>query len=228
MRVVGLTGGIACGKTTVVKFLKEDGFPIVDCDEISHHVTACGSGAYDKIVAKFGAHVICKAGPGSPIDRDALARIIFADKEARSWLNGVTHWRIGVAILQRLFLHWLRGDRVVILDAPLLFESGLSRICHPIVCVSLSLQMQIERLMSRDGIDGAFARAKVGSQMDTATKCARSQFVIENDGSREATQKRVKQICVTLASLSPGWWTRLNASLLLGLIVFALRWFWFH
>lgn len=171
MRVVGLTGGIACGKSTVVSILKENGgFPIIDCDELAHSVTAVGTPAYRRIVEKFGAS-ICRADNGGEIDRDKLGRIVFGDRDARAWLNGVTHWRIGVAIAKRILWHWMiRGDRVVILDAPLLFESGLQRIAHPIVCVSLLPQTQLERLMARDKIDGAFARAKIDAQMDTATK----------------------------------------------------------
>lgn len=205
MLLVGLTGGIACGKSTVVRMLQEEGVhAVVDCDLIAREVVEPGSGAYRAIVDRFPGVVDEKGGS---LNREKLGEIVFKDREARRFLNGVTHWRIGLVLVKRLFWLWLRGESLVILDAPLLYESGLNRICSTTVCVVADQQEQLQRLMDRDGIDESLALLKIEAQMSSEEKAKRSKFKIVNSGTLEETKQQVQVIAKTLKSHPRALWS---------------------
>jgi hypothetical protein len=130
-------------------------------------------------------------------------------------------------LIEALISHPPRSLQVVVLDAPLLFETGLNRITNPIVCVSLPLETQLERLKARDGIDGSFAQSKIAAQMSTELKCSRSHHIVDNNGTREQTRAQVLRVVQLLHALRPGWWSRINVSVIvcvvLGAIWFGLR-----
>lgn len=215
MLVVGLTGSIATGKSTVAALMSEEGnVPCIDCDLLARDIVKPGTRCYKLIVARFGGKVCVGGIAGEPLDREALAKIVFSDRDARHWLNSVTHWRIGLLIARALLWHWLSGEGMVILDAPLLFESGLERICSRVVCVSVSPQMQIGRLMARDGVDASFARAKIDAQMSNAAKCKRAHFVIDNNGALEETRTKVRAAMNQLRALPPPFLSRRNVAML--------------
>lgn len=224
MRVVGLTGGIGSGKTTVVSMVPRD-VPIIDCDCIARQVVAPGTRAYSLIVRRFASSstAVCER-PGGPLDRAALARLVFTDRNQRMWLNGVMQWRIGVELTKQLLWHWLRGESLVIVDAPLLFESRLHRFMSCIICISVSLQTQLERVMMRDQIDGALARSKIDAQLPTAEKCKRSDFVIDNEGSMEETRVRVAAVLAQVRARRAPLYSRLFVFLLLLLCAGNIGW----
>lgn len=154
MTVIGLTGGIACGKSTVVDLLKEVGrgsFHIIDCDKITHDLYL--DQAFVKSVFKtFGKEAVV-AADGKSVDRAKLGAIVFADKAKRNQLNSMTHGPIFATILKSIFrLRVLQGETLVVLDAPLLFESRvLEYICHPIIVVGIdNEELQRKRLMARN------------------------------------------------------------------------------
>ena len=154
LSVIGLTGGIACGKSTVVEVLQKSTqphFKVIDSDRIVHDLYK-DQAFTNKIFATFGKENVATAD-GKSVDRAKLGKIVFADDKKRRQLNSMTHWRVFMQILWTIIrLKAIQGHPLVILDAPLLFESKvLEYICHPIVCVSLSdEQTQIKRLTGRN------------------------------------------------------------------------------
>jgi dephospho-CoA kinase len=194
MIVVGLTGSISCGKSTVCRLLVEelDQVHIIDLDAIARQLLAPGTPVYRAVVARFGSTLL--RGPGKELDREQLAATIFSDASHRRWLNGQTHWRIALVLVRELVWAWLTGRKRVVLDAPLLFESGLNKICTTTVAIHLSAEHQIERLMARDQISRDFALQKISCQMSTDEKCARAAFVVENNGSLQETRKSVQDV----------------------------------
>ncbi|KAI8871718.1 CoaE-domain-containing protein [Ramicandelaber brevisporus] len=208
MRLVGLTGGISTGKSTVSRQLAEAGVPLVDADVIARQVVEPGRYAYNQIVRHFGDSVLLPSGDDSdddaaagsnnarliqrPIDRAALGRIIFADPEKRKLLNKCTHPAIRLEIARQILVHYMSGARLVVLDAPLLFESGIDRFMHLNVVIACSETVQLERLMKRDGIDEASALQKINAQMALDEKRRRADIVVENDGTLEELKEEVR------------------------------------
>jgi dephospho-CoA kinase len=203
MRVYGLTGGIACGKSTVSAILASRGFHIVDADLIAHEILKPGTAAYSKVLAAFGHDILAPTAPesranGSPmreIDRAKLRDIVFRDSSKRKRLNAITHpaiaWRIFCDIARHRLLHW---SRRVVLDAPLLFESGLDRICHTTIAVDVDPQVQLQRICRRDRVDEESARRVVAAQMPSHEKAKRATHVIDNTSTLADLHQRVSDL----------------------------------
>jgi len=155
------------------------------------------------------------------IDREALAKIIFGSDEHRRWLNSISHWRIGVELAKKLAYSYFICPQVVVLDAPLLFESGLARICSATVAISVPPETQMTRLMARDFIDEAFAKEKIESQMATEEKVARADLVLDNAGELEGLAARVDTLMQKIRLLPVPWWMdrRKTIGLVLSLLV---------
>lgn len=196
MTVIGLTGGISCGKSTVVDIMKEKGgnaFKIIDCDKITHDLYK--DDAFVKSVFKtFGKEAVV-AADGKSVDRAKLGAIVFADKAKRNQLNRMTHGPIFATILKTIFrLRVLQGEPLVVLDAPLLFESRiLEYICHPIIVVSIEKEeTQLKRLMERNkGLKKDEALSKIKSQMSMHAKEAKADLVLDNNSSRDDLKTKV-------------------------------------
>ena len=272
MRVVGLTGGIACGKSTVSAVLRAEGLPVVDADEIAKGVSsqvrrarhmcmtdasdgaqrplAAGPGrrrwadgpgqlgalppatplhslagpgllmliehgrhprldpspplplagwqgrwGYRRVVAAFGPAILL---PDGELDRLALAELVFSDPGTRRRLNAATHPAVGLELARRLLLSWLRCEPVVVVDMPLLFESGAYLITRPRVLVACSPATQVLRLMARDGLDEAAARARVAAQMPLEQKRRLADVVVENEGGLQELQHRAQALAQQL------------------------------
>lgn len=195
--MVGLTGGIASGKSTVTAALRNAGVEVIDADEVTHHVQRKGAWAYRRVVRQFGSRVLDGSGN---IDRQKLGDIVFSDAAARRRLNQATHAPIAVEIGRRLLWAWLRGSGTVVLDMPLLYESGAYRVTRPVVVVSVPRETQVVRLMQRDSCSREGAEARVAAQMPLADKAARADIVVNNGGSREDTQEQAAQLAHTLRS----------------------------
>lgn len=190
MLVVGLTGGIASGKTAVADLLAEHGAALIDTDLLAREVVLPGQPAYQDIVDTWPE----VARPGG-LDRQTLGSIVFNDPDARAKLNGFTHPRIRQLMLERLAALQAAQDPppMAVLVVPLLFENKLDALVQESWLVAVSPEVQLARLMGRDGAGEADARARIASQMPLAEKLGRATRVIWNDGDREALGREVEQ-----------------------------------
>jgi dephospho-CoA kinase len=191
-RIVGLTGGIASGKSTVSRMLGELGSVIIDADVAARHVVAPGSDGLARIVEEFGKDVLLADGT---LNRKLLGRIIFGDHEARRRLDSITHPLIYRHMAQELDRAIKAGASVIILDIPLLFETGLflDTIDESVV-VYVRPEVQLERLMARDGLREEEARQRIRAQLPLEEKARRAEHVIDNSGSLEETRRQVVRL----------------------------------
>ena len=190
--LVGLTGGIATGKSLVDAMLRDLGAVIIDADILAREVVEPGEPALAEIVAEFGPGVV---GSDGRLDRKALGAIVFADPERRRRLEAITHPRIRERFLQRLdVLTTQRFRGLAIFDAPVMIESGNYRNMDKLVVVIADEATQIARLMARDGIDREEALRKIRSQMPLAEKAKLADYVIDNSGDRGVTEARVLSV----------------------------------
>jgi dephospho-CoA kinase len=190
--LVGLTGGIATGKSTVDALLRDLGAAIIDADVLARDVVEPGEPALDEIVAEFGRGVL---EPGGRLDRKALGAIVFADPERRRKLEAMTHPRIRERFQRQLEVLAARGFRgLVIFDAAVMIESGNYRNMDRLVVVIADEATQIARLMARDGIDRDEALRKIKSQMPLAEKAKLADHVIDNSGDCTTTEAQVVKV----------------------------------
>ena len=198
MFLVGLTGGIASGKSTVADRLVHHGVELIDADEVAREVVVPGRPAYDEIIEHFGAGVLDDDGF---IDRAALARIVFADDGKRALLNAITHPRIMDAIASQLEL-LAATDGIVVLDVPLLVETGAKRQYDAIVVVATEPKVQIDRLVALRGMDPVEARARVQAQAPLGDKLAVATHVIWNEDGVDELIERTDDVHRALVALA--------------------------
>jgi dephospho-CoA kinase len=189
MLLVGLTGGIASGKSTVSAMLAEQGAEVIDADHIARQVVMPGTPAWCKIRDHFGPGVL---HPDGHIDRQALADIVFADKSKLALLNEITHPAIFARIADRLESHHGQ-DVVVVLDAALLIEAGLAEGVDVVIVVHSPREIQVERLAAK-GVGQTDARNRIASQLEPEKRLARADIVIDNSGSLEDLGRQVDKI----------------------------------
>ncbi len=187
MLVIGLTGGIASGKSTVSRYLRERGAVIIDADTLAKELVAQGTPAWQEIVAFFGSQVLDEAGN---IDRKRLGQIIFMDSQARIKLNSIVHPKVIEATKKRI-RELKDNDNVplIVVDAPLLIEAGMTDLVDEIWVVAVPVQEQLNRLMSRDKLSQEEAIKRIGSQMPLEEKLKFADRIIDNSGSVEETLK---------------------------------------
>lgn len=190
MLTVGLTGGIASGKSTVSRLLRERGAPIVDSDQIVHQLQAPGSPLLAEIAGAFGPEII---RPDGSLDRPRLGSIVFADPAMRRQLEAIVHPPVRAQIWAEVEAHRRAGAPVVILDIPLLVEGGWQEQLDRVWLVWVDAQTQLERLMARDGLDREGALARIGAQMPLDQKRSVADLVIDNTGSLTETEAQVDQ-----------------------------------
>lgn len=188
---IGLTGGIATGKSTVSSMLVERGAALIDADQVAREVVMPGSPYLADIAHQFGQAVINDDGS---LNRGKLAKIIFNDDEARKSLEAILHPPIRETMLSRMQqLEAERSDRLVVVDIPLLFESGLQQYFSQVMLVYVPEAIQLQRLMKRDGLDEAEARARISAQMAIEEKRKLADVIIDNSGSLQATEAQIEQ-----------------------------------
>ena len=190
-RVIGLTGGIASGKSTVAAELRDLGAPIVDADQLAREVVEPGTPALAEIERAFGPEVLDTDGR---LDRRRMGEIVFADPDARRTLNAIVHPRIAEAGQEAVAAHAAAGARIVIYEAALIVENGLHHALDGLVVVAAPEDVQIERLIAREGLDEESARARVAAQLPLADKIAVADHVIDNSGSPARTREQVRQV----------------------------------
>ena len=197
MHILGLTGGIASGKTTFARTLREEGIHVIDLDEIAHQVTKKGHWGYRRLVSAFGKEAILRE-EDEQIDRQKVADLVFNDKALRSKLNRATHIPIAVALVKEILGAWLRLNALVVLDAPLLFESKLDKICSSTLVVACDPETQLKRLLERDKCSSEHAKARIKSQMPLEEKRKRGDVVVDSSGSKEALLDKAKDLAHVL------------------------------
>jgi dephospho-CoA kinase len=191
VRVIGLTGGIASGKSTVADMLRELGAPIVDADLLARQVVEPGSPALAEIAAKFGPDLLA---PDGSLDRTRMGERIFSDPGARAGLNAITHPRIAQASAAALADLAAAGHQVAIYEAALLVENHIHERLGGLIVVSVPIEVQIARLRARDDLDEEGARARVAAQLPLESKVAVADWVVDNSGPVEHTRAQVEQI----------------------------------
>jgi len=183
--IVGITGGIACGKTTATEHLQSLGALVLDADVESRAVTAPGGAALPAIREKFGDEVFNEDGT---LDRRALGRIVFADIEKRHALEAIMHPMIQHKMISDMSEAGRNGETIVFLSVPLLYETGMDALCDETWVLSVDRETQIKRLLERDGMDEAEAVKRIDSQMDPEERNAKANVVIRSNRTIEQTR----------------------------------------
>jgi dephospho-CoA kinase len=183
--IIGLTGNIATGKSTVAKMLEELGATILDADALVHELQQPGTPVYDAIVAAFGAGILDRDGQ---IDRKALGAIVFADPEKLRVLEGIVHPAVALESVKRL---GEAATPVVVYEAIKLIEAGRAEMCDALWVVATRSDVQLQRLMRDRGLSEAEARQRIEAQPPQSEKIARADVVIDNSGSPADTRQQV-------------------------------------
>ena len=189
--VVGLTGGIASGKTTVSRMFSELGIPVIDADDLAREVVEPGTPGLKQIVEEFGEDVLDEEGR---LDRKKVADLVFGDEEARETLNAIMHPRIGAAGAKYIQGYQDHPAPYVVYEGALLVETGAHKAFEALVVVSAEESVQRLRLIARDGFTLSEANARIEAQLPLARKVAVADYVVTNNGDLENTREQVAQI----------------------------------
>lgn len=190
MKLIGLTGGVGSGKSTVAEILRALGATVIDADEAAHAVYEPGTAGFDAVVAEFGPEYV----RDGRIDRAALGRLVFDDPAARGRLNAIVHPLVREWMTERTREAIDRGDEIVVQDVPLLYENGLDGLFSSVVLVYAPPDVQLQRLVEGRGVPEDRARAMIASQMPIDEKRRRAHHVIDNSGTREETRRQVENM----------------------------------
>jgi dephospho-CoA kinase len=196
MKLVGLSGGIACGKSTVAAMLRRRGLPVLDADVVARDVVAPGTEGLGEVVRRFGPQVL-EAGGG--LDRPLLRALVLADAEARRDLEAITHPRIRARVLEWAAAQ--RGEPMAMVEAALLVESGSWRQYDALVVVRCDRAQQIERLCRRNGIEPKQAEHWLAAQMPVDEKARHAHVVIDNSGDEAELERGVERGLAELRAL---------------------------
>ena len=191
MRLIGLTGNIASGKTAVADMLAERGAVIVDADVLAREAVSKGSPALDAITARWGPDVLDDAGN---LDRSSLRHIVFQNQEDLDALNEIVHPEVARLRQREIELAKQRGDKIVVCVVPLLFERHLAEEFDAIVLVDAPRSLRLERIVRDRGLDETEAMKMIASQMPADLKRARADYVIENAGSLQELEDEVDRL----------------------------------
>lgn len=192
MLSLGLTGGIASGKSTVAAMFKELGAHLVDTDLIARQTVAPGSDALKLIVAEFGQAVLDQNGD---LDRRRLRELIFADGKARAKLNAIVHPAVAARVREELArIAEVDPQGVALVDVPLLYETNTQGRYRAVVVVYAPPMVQVQRLMKRDGVSRQAAEQSLQAQMPLSEKKQKAQFVVDNSGTLQETREQVRAV----------------------------------
>ena len=191
MKLIGLTGGIASGKSTVAKILGQLGAAIVDADVLSREVVAPGHDGWNEIVATFGRDVL---QADQTLDRQKLRTLIFNNPDARKQLEAIIHPRVRALAERRIGEHTAAGFQLIVYEVPLLFEGKIHEWLRPVILVACNVDMQRQRLQQRDGLDAAAAQKHIDAQMSLEEKRRLADYVIDNDGSLADLESQVRAV----------------------------------
>jgi dephospho-CoA kinase len=197
MILIGLTGNIGSGKSTVAQMLSERGSTIIDADVLARRAVELGTAAYDQIVKRWGSDVLTADGR---LDRAALRRTVFSDNEQLEELNQIVHPEVERLRNRLVDRARKRGDRLVVCDIPLLFERHMTDRFDRIILVDANRALRLERLVKDRGLDEAEAMEMIAAQMPAELKRARADFVIDNDGTLTQLERRVQDVWTALSN----------------------------
>ncbi|KAL3517460.1 hypothetical protein ACH5RR_020049 [Cinchona calisaya] len=215
MRIIGLTGGIGSGKSTVSNLFKAHGIPVVDADVVARDVLKNGTGGWKKVVAAFGEDILL---PNGEVDRPKLGRFVFSNPEKRQLLNRLLAPYISSGIFLEVLKLWMKGCKIIVLDVPLLFEAKMDKWTKPIIVVWVYLETQLHRLMTRDGTTEEDAKSRINAQMSLDIKRARADIVLDNTGSLADLNENFQKVLVQV--MKPLTWTEFALSRQGAIVVF--------
>lgn len=196
--VIGLTGGIACGKSTVSRMLAERDARIIDADMIAREVVRPGEEAWSLVVERFGRDILLA---NDELDRTKLGSLVFSDEQARLDLNAIVHPAIRGRMRQLIKEAQEEKITLIVLDIPLLYESKLEYMVEKVVVVYCTANLQLERLMERNGFDEEEARRRIASQLSIEDKRLWADYVIDNNGTLSETEQQVDELVGILLNL---------------------------
>ncbi len=195
--VLGITGGIATGKSTVDAFLREKQLPIVDSDAIAHQLLAPGAAGWVNVKTTFGEQFL---NADQTINRAALGRYVFTNPEALAKLNALNHPLIYAEIKRQVAVYRQQGTALIVFDAPLMYETGGEKLCDYVLVVTTTATLQLKRLMTRNQLSPAAALARIHSQLPLAVKIAKADFVINNVGNKADLRRKLDQVIASIES----------------------------
>jgi dephospho-CoA kinase len=201
MLLVGLTGNIGSGKSTVAQMFSERGATVIDADVLARRAVEVGTAAHGKIVARWGARILA---PDGHLDRAALRQIVFADHAQLEELNQIVHPEVERLRIRLIEQARTRGDQVVICDIPLLFERHMTDRFDRIVLVDASRAVRLERLVKDRELRETEAMDMIAAQMPAALKRARADYIIENEGTFAQLERRVQDVWSALMREAQG------------------------
>lgn len=206
MLILGLTGGIACGKSTVSSYLRTQGYPIVDADVIAREVVEPGKPAYNQVVAAFLDEIPQLCNEDGTLNRAELGKAVFGHPQRLKTLNKIVHAAVKKEMAWQLLKLYVLGTRLAVLDVPLLFEAKLNLICGATVTISAHHATQLDRLKKRNPeLSLEDAEKRIASQLSNEERACRADVEIVNDGTVEALVGKVDEVVTALA---PSWfWT---------------------
>jgi dephospho-CoA kinase len=199
MKVIGLTGGIGSGKSTVSQYLRKLGAMIIDADKVGHEVFKPETEAWREVVAAFGKQIVASNGT---IDREKLGAIIFSNSEARIRLNHIMHPRIRTVVKTQLEEYQRQGVAAVVIEAPLLLEAGWTSLVDEVWVTTASEATVLRRLKERIGLSESESRARIRSQLSTEKRIKQADVVIDTDCNLGELRAKVKEL-----------WRRLQVSI---------------
>ena len=188
---LGLTGGIASGKSTADEFFKKKKIPIIDSDLIAHKIMEIGQNGYKAVVDYFGTDIL---NDDQTINRRKLGGIVFNDKAKLKKLNELTHPLVHQEIKQQMAQYRVNQEKLVVIDVPLLFESGFESLCNGVLVISITPELQIERLMKRNAFTKKEAIARINNQMPLSEKEKRATYVVANTGTIDDLEKKLSDL----------------------------------
>ena len=191
MYIIGVTGGIACGKSTVSNELSKYGAKIINADKMAHWQLSPGGEIYNAYIRHFGKDILNEEGI---INRQKIASIVFNDKEQLDWINETTHPILLKHVRQRLVEYQNLGITLVILAVPLLYEAGWDKECDEVWVVHLKYSRQITRLMERNNLTLEEAESRIKAQISGKARRKLADVVIDNNGYKSATQKQIRRL----------------------------------
>ena len=191
MKLVGLTGGIASGKSTVAKILERLGAAVINADALSREVVEPGQDAWKEIIDAFGAGVL---QPDQTLDRQKLRTVIFNDSDGRKKLEAIIHPRVRALAEERIREHAVAGYSIIVYEVPLLFEGNLHEWLRPVILVACNVDTQRTRLQERDQLTQTEAQKHIDAQMSLEEKRRLADYVIENDGSLADLEQQVRTV----------------------------------
>lgn len=191
MYIIGVTGGIACGKSTVSNEIKKYGGKVINADNMAHWQMEPGGEIYRAYVRHFGEGILNEMGQ---IDRRKVGDIVFNDNIELRWVNNITHPILLKYVRERLIDYQSKGEALVVLDVPLLFEAGWDRECDEVWVVHLKYNRQVKRLMERNNLTLSEAEARINAQISGKERRRRADEIIDNNGYKRITRRQIRRL----------------------------------